>query len=648
MAITFVQAPPGAGAGSIAATTVAATFASALTPGNLIVVGVSWDTSSGAGTTSPVVTDSVGNTYVEIPNCKINDATHNQGITAFYARNINGGPTPTVTATWSVGVTFRRLVVAEYAGVDQTTPLDKSLVNLQPTPGTGADGASSGTVATTANGELVWSFTMGISGNPTQTAGTGFTKRSTTSVGAAEAGIEDLVQSTAGNIAGTWTYSTNTAAATSVATFKPQTGTLSSRAQDVRLTAIAAPVAEDNTFGQSTFGILSFGGLGTPSNVSYAARITGRNTTNVAFTARLTGSALTSTTQTTAITSGASSSLTLRDAALTGQATTFRINDARLTAGVPTFRTQDARETGQAQSSVAYDARLTASSISSAAYDARQTGAALNSRTQDARVTALGAPFQSWNARQTAQLSSSVAYSSNIIGTTTSNRTQDVRVTGRLTSQVAYDARLTSQLGSLVTYDIRATGQAATNVSYSTRITSQASSSIAYDIRITGQFGASTTTLDVRLTGVDSTTVAYDVSIVGQLTPQAAVPIADNFTGMWGFTPLWPKLDVLDVDFIESGLSPVIVDVCEVQLGPLNDPLTSEAHILRYVYDKSAVAGDRIDLVVRLMQGTTQIAAWSHADIEPYTEAEHTLTGTEADSITNYSDLRLRFEAVKV
>lgn len=53
-----------------------------------------------------------------------------------------------------------------------------------------------------------------------------------------------------------------------------------------------------------------------------------------------------------------------------------------------------------------------------------------------------------------------------------------------------------------------------------------------------------------------------------------------------------------------------------------------------------------INLTVRLMQGTTQIASWTHTGIGTgFTLATQTLSTTEADSITDYTDLRLRFTA---
>ncbi len=79
----------------------------------------------------------------------------------------------------------------------------------------------------------------------------------------------------------------------------------------------------------------------------------------------------------------------------------------------------------------------------------------------------------------------------------------------------------------------------------------------------------------------------------------------------------------------------------------MSDPLVSQGHTISYRYKKNAPGGDQIDLTVRLVQGTTVIASWTHTNIDALTQVTQILTGAQADSITDYTDLRLRFEAVK-
>jgi hypothetical protein len=130
--------------------------------------------------------------------------------------------------------------------------------------------------------------------------------------------------------------------------------------------------------------------------------------------------------------------------------------------------------------------------------------------------------------------------------------------------------------------------------------------------------------------------------------PQIAVPASDASTGSWTATPLYPNIDETTADdsnYITSSPNPTS-DVCEVAFGTLNDPSLSTGHIIYYRYRKAGNAGKQVDLQVDLVQGTTIIATWTHTDIGVgINQASQTLTGTQADSITDYTDLRLRFTA---
>ena len=87
-------------------------------------------------------------------------------------------------------------------------------------------------------------------------------------------------------------------------------------------------------------------------------------------------------------------------------------------------------------------------------------------------------------------------------------------------------------------------------------------------------------------------------------------------------------------------------DTWTAGLSSVIDPQTSSNHIVSYVYRKSGSGGATIDITTRLMQGGTEIASWTHSDVgSSFTLAQQTLTGVQADSITNYSDLRLEFTA---
>ncbi len=138
--ITFVQGAydvPQDSSGSVAAT-----FPALQTPGNLNVVIIGWNDTTAIISS---VTDSAGNVYslASGPTKQSGNATE----LIYYAKSIlvNNGKTNSVTVTFNVPAAYPDLRVLEYAGADQTNPLDVA---------TGASGTSStaSTSVTTTNG----------------------------------------------------------------------------------------------------------------------------------------------------------------------------------------------------------------------------------------------------------------------------------------------------------------------------------------------------------------------------------------------------------------------------------------------------------------------------------------------------------------
>ena len=82
----------------------------------------------------------------------------------------------------------------------------------------------------------------------------------------------------------------------------------------------------------------------------------------------------------------------------------------------------------------------------------------------------------------------------------------------------------------------------------------------------------------------------------------------------------------------------------EVKLGALIDPLSSTEHTVTYraEYGGGATSGS---LNVELRQGTTVIASWTDTLTGSFGTFTHTLTDEEADAITDYTALRVRFAA---
>lgn len=106
-----------------------------------------------------------------------------------------------------------------------------------------------------------------------------------------------------------------------------------------------------------------------------------------------------------------------------------------------------------------------------------------------------------------------------------------------------------------------------------------------------------------------------------------------------------------DADYIRTGLVPTS-DVYVTQLTSITDPLQSTGHTVRFRYRKDSAGGAQIDLTVQLRQGYvnegspgTLIAATTLTNIDgsAWTAGSIALSGAEADAITNYADLFLRF-----
>ncbi len=123
-----------------AGTTDAIVWNSNTTTGNMVLVSIGI-----VGTTVSSITDSQSNTYTKI------DGTGTSRAELWYAYNITGGTTPTVTATCGAIGANVTMIIREYSGLTTTDPLDKHVV------GTGAStAASSGATAATAQAnELV-------------------------------------------------------------------------------------------------------------------------------------------------------------------------------------------------------------------------------------------------------------------------------------------------------------------------------------------------------------------------------------------------------------------------------------------------------------------------------------------------------------
>jgi hypothetical protein len=95
-----------------------------------------------------------------------------------------------------------------------------------------------------------------------------------------------------------------------------------------------------------------------------------------------------------------------------------------------------------------------------------------------------------------------------------------------------------------------------------------------------------------------------------------------------------------DADYISGGGS---IDYAEVGLSSVTDPVSSTGHFVNYRIARNPT-NRAITLVVRLMQGATEIASWSHANYNGPGTFNQELSGAQTDAITNYGTLSLRFD----
>lgn len=160
--------------------------------------------------------------------------------------------------------------------------------------------------------------------------------------------------------------------------------------------------------------------------------------------------------------------------------------------------------------------------------------------------------------------------------------------------------------------------------------------------------------LNLAFTGAaGSGSVTFEGSVVRVTNKQFARPDGDSAIGSWtddggGTTNIYQSIDEViadDSDFIQSESVPVN-SIYIATLSNVGDPGSSDDHVVRYRYRKSD-AVNVIDLIVRLKQGaSTVIASKTHTGVSTtFVEGEFLLTGTEADNITDYNDLRIEFEA---
>lgn len=129
-----------------------------------------------------------------------------------------------------------------------------------------------------------------------------------------------------------------------------------------------------------------------------------------------------------------------------------------------------------------------------------------------------------------------------------------------------------------------------------------------------------------------------------QADPRYARPTTDTATGAWTpstGTSLAGCIDETsydDADYIATQTSAV----CTMTLGPVTDPVSSGGHVIKF----RAKSPNSNTLTVTLKQGGTTIKTSTTAALtSSFADYTMTLTGAEADSITDYTALSITLQA---
>lgn len=209
-------------------TDLALTLPVAATNGNTIVVAINGNNNPAVVTG---VTDSAGNTYNKITAASgATGGTHNSTLLVYYAYNIAGSPT-SVTVQKGGGSAAIEVLVREYAGLTTSDPLDTSTSSAS-----SGTSVSTGTTATLSQAaELVVAFEADDAGtSQVASVGSGYGNLDFVTAAAGQIAVEDKVVNATTAVSGAFTLFTSTDNIGSIATFKIQTGTVTTKTQSAK------------------------------------------------------------------------------------------------------------------------------------------------------------------------------------------------------------------------------------------------------------------------------------------------------------------------------------------------------------------------------------------------------------------------------
>jgi len=160
-------------------------------------------------------------------------------------------------------------------------------------------------------------------------------------------------------------------------------------------------------------------------------------------------------------------------------------------------------------------------------------------------------------------------------------------------------------------------------------------------------------THELEATSIGTADISAALAALQYLRPSSDSSVGQWTTHVGGTTNLYQTIDEVspdDADYIQSERSPS-TSPCVVKLSSSADPESSSDHKLSYRYYRKGTG--TIDLTVQLREGYTNegspgdlIAQWQHNGVgTTVVQANQELSAAQANSITDYSDLYVRFVA---
>lgn len=156
------------------------------------------------------------------------------------------------------------------------------------------------------------------------------------------------------------------------------------------------------------------------------------------------------------------------------------------------------------------------------------------------------------------------------------------------------------------------------------------------------------------ISGVGATTGSSNASAYSNflLTQE---PLSDSSVGTWkneaGGSVLYPSISkpagINDATYIVAAFN--VTDTAKVKLEPPTLEVGEFCYVDYRIGKSDPDSTQAVDVTVKLYQGVTLIASWSHPSIDgPMTSITQTLTAPQVAAISDYSNLFLEFVSTPI